>query len=126
MKKMFSKLDFLYLIPAIVSAILCLLVYITKSQTLAVANMFVTAAGYETVIMIVKFYSPYRFFAFDLLKILASTVLVYLVYIGQYFLTGAADEEMWPILTVMIVISLVVLVVVGPLVMLLKKRREDD
>lgn len=126
MKKLFSKLDFLYLLPCLSAFILCMLVYITKNQTLAVINMFVTVAGYETVILIIKFYSPYGFRAFDLVKILVCMMLVYGVYVGQYFVTGAADEEMWPVLTVMFVISLVVLAVVGPLVMLLKKRREGD
>ena len=50
--------------------------------------------------------------------------LVYGIYIGQYFVFGAADADMWPVLTVMSVISLVVLAVVGPLVMILKKHRE--
>lgn len=40
--------------------------------------------------------------------------------------SGAVDEDMWPILKVMMTASLVVLAVAGPLVMLLKKRREGD
>ena len=89
-------------------------------------NMFITAAGYETATFIIKFYSPYRFRAFDLVKILVSMILVYCIYIGQYFVSGVADEDMWPILKVMMTASLVVLAVAGPLVMLLKKRREGD
>ena len=126
MKKLFSKLDFLYLVPPVLTLLMCFLVYITKSQGLAVVNMFITAAGYETATFIIKFYSPYRFRAFDLVKILVSMILVYGIYIGQYFVSGVAAEDMWPILKVMQTASLVVLAVAGPLVMLLKKRREGD
>ena len=124
MKKLFSKADLLYLTAPILTVLLCLLVQITKSQTLAIVNMFVTACGYETVTFIIKFYVPYRFRAFDLVKVFVSMALVYGIYIGQYFVFGAADADMWPVLTVMSVISLVLLAVVGPLVMILKKHRE--
>ncbi len=126
MRKHLSKIDFLYLLPFIITLILCVLVQMTSSTTLAVVNMFVTAAGYETVIFIVKFFSPYRFAAFDLLKILISMILVYAVYVCQYYIVGAADGDMWPVLSAMMVISAVILVIVGPLVMLLKKRSEGD
>ena len=42
MKKLFSKLDFLYLVPPVLTLLMCFLVYITKSQGLAVVNMFIT------------------------------------------------------------------------------------
>ena len=68
MKKLFSKADLLYLTAPILTVLLCLLVQITKRQTLAIVNMFVTACGYETVTFIIKFYVPYRFRAFDLVN----------------------------------------------------------